>query len=82
MYSLTFAITQGVVATRLWLRQRVGSERGASAVEYGLLVGLIAIVIAGAVLALGNNLFGLFHNTSNCIGGAAAGNTANCPQNG
>lgn len=35
-------------------------ERGASAVEYGLLVALIAAVIITAVTLLGSNLSGLF----------------------
>lgn len=35
-------------------------DRGATAVEYGLLVGLIAVVIIGAVWALGDTLTGLF----------------------
>ncbi len=38
------------------------NERGATAVEYGLLVGLIAIVIIVGVTLLGNNLLGLFNN--------------------
>ncbi|GAB4007768.1 Flp family type IVb pilin [Nocardioides ultimimeridianus] len=36
-------------------------ERGASAVEYGLLVALIAAVIITAVTLLGTNLSGLFN---------------------
>jgi pilus assembly protein Flp/PilA len=40
------------------------TERGASAVEYGLLVALIAIVIIFAVTALGNKLSGVFSKTS------------------
>jgi pilus assembly protein Flp/PilA len=35
-------------------------ERGATAVEYGLLVGLIAVVIIVAVTALGGQLNALF----------------------
>ena len=35
-------------------------ERGATAVEYGLMVALIAIVIIGAVTLLGGNLKALF----------------------
>jgi pilus assembly protein Flp/PilA len=35
-------------------------EKGATAVEYGLLVGLIAVVIIGAVLTLGGKLNDLF----------------------
>jgi pilus assembly protein Flp/PilA len=35
-------------------------ERGASAVEYALLITFIAVVIAGAVAALGVDLAGIF----------------------
>ena len=35
-------------------------EKGATAVEYGLMVGLIAVVIIGAVVFLGKELDGLF----------------------
>jgi len=37
-------------------------DSGATAVEYGLLVGLIAVVIIVAVAALGTKLTGLFNN--------------------
>lgn len=37
-------------------------DRGATAVEYGLLVGLIAIAIIVAVTAFGTSLAGLFTN--------------------
>jgi pilus assembly protein Flp/PilA len=36
-------------------------ERGATAVEYGLMVGLIAVVIIVAVTLLGNNLKDTFN---------------------
>lgn len=36
------------------------TEDGATAVEYGLMVALIAIVIMGAVAAVGTSLSGLF----------------------
>lgn len=35
-------------------------DRGATAVEYGLMVGLIAVVIIAAVLLLGDNLNAMF----------------------
>ncbi len=35
-------------------------ERGATAVEYGLMVALIAVAIIGTVTALGTGLNGLF----------------------
>ena len=44
------------------------SDRGASAVEYGLLVALIAIVIIVAVTLLGNNLSSIFNDTASSIG--------------
>ena len=43
------------------------SEKGATAVEYGLMVALIAVVIIVAVLALGNKLSSLFSNTASQI---------------
>ncbi len=47
------------------------NEEGASAVEYGLLVALIAAVIVTAVLTLGTTLTGIFTNTDNCVDGDA-----------
>jgi pilus assembly protein Flp/PilA len=42
-------------------KERLGrEEKGATAVEYGLMVGLIAVVIIGAVTLLGGKLNGLF----------------------
>ena len=41
-------------------RLRADGERGATAVEYGLLVGLIAVVVIGAVTTLGGNLDDIF----------------------
>jgi pilus assembly protein Flp/PilA len=46
-------------------------ERGATAVEYGLLVALIAIIIIGAVTFLGGNLSDLF----NKVGSSDKGST-------
>ena len=42
-------------------RLESSKDRGATAVEYGLLVGLIAVVIIVAVTALGNDLLALFN---------------------
>lgn len=44
-----------------------GDERGATAVEYGLMVALIAIVIIVAVTLLGNNLQGLFNTVATSV---------------
>ncbi len=45
-------------------------EKGATAVEYGLLVGLIAVVIIAAVTLLGGNLRTLFEGIAGRLGGA------------
>jgi pilus assembly protein Flp/PilA len=43
------------------------NERGATAVEYGLMVALIAIVIIVAVALLGGNLSGLFNQVAGSV---------------
>jgi len=42
-------------------------DRGASAVEYGLLVGLIGAVIVGAVTLLGGNLKATFEYIASIV---------------
>ena len=42
-------------------------DRGATAVEYGLLVGLIAVVIIVGVTLLGTELLALFNGIANSI---------------
>jgi pilus assembly protein Flp/PilA len=49
------------------IRKLFKDESGASAVEYGLLVALIAVVIIGAVSLLGNNLSTTFNNVAGQI---------------
>ena len=46
-------------------------EKGATAVEYGLMVGLIAVVIIAAVMALGQELNGLFQAIVTALPGGA-----------
>ncbi|GAA2490454.1 Flp family type IVb pilin [Terrabacter carboxydivorans] len=46
------------------IQTRLRSERGATAVEYGLMVALIAVVIIAAVSLLGNNLSTTFNNVA------------------
>src|SRR3954464_8290701 len=45
-------------------------EKGATAVEYGLMVGLIAVVIIAAVTLLGEQLRDLFTSVTDELGGA------------
>lgn len=54
------------------LRTRFGREDGATAVEYGIMVALIAVVIIVAVTALGTNLSTMFQNTADCVDGNAS----------
>jgi pilus assembly protein Flp/PilA len=56
--------------------QRADRDRGATAVEYGLMVALIAAVIVAAVFLLGGNLSTMFNSTATCVGTPTA---ANCP---
>lgn len=48
-------------------------EEGATAVEYGLMVALIAVVIITAVALLGTNLSTKFANVATAVGNAGAG---------
>ncbi|MET8760947.1 Flp family type IVb pilin [Lentzea sp. NPDC004782] len=50
------------VQTFLTRSVKSGDDRGATAVEYGLMVALIAIVIIAGVTLLGQNLLALFNN--------------------
>ena len=55
----------------LSLYARLTSEdRGATAVEYGIMVALIAIVIILAVTALGGNLENIFQDVADTIANA------------
>ena len=49
--------------------ERARTERGATMVEYALLVGLIAVVAVIAVAALGTGIKGLFNSANTCVGG-------------
>lgn len=47
-------------------------ERGATAVEYGLLVALIAAVIIGVIAFLGQDILGAFNGVEDNINGNQA----------
>jgi pilus assembly protein Flp/PilA len=49
------------------IRQFLRDESGATAIEYGLIAALIAVVIIGAVAAVGTNLQGTFNNIANNV---------------
>ena len=52
-------------------KDRLRKEDGATAVEYGLLVGLIAVAIVGTLLLLGEQLRDLFTSITDELGGDA-----------
>jgi pilus assembly protein Flp/PilA len=52
---------------RIRLAAKAKTERGASAVEYGLLVALIAVIIIAAVTTLGSHLSGIFSKTAAAV---------------
>ncbi len=58
---ITLQILRGDFAARL------DNEEGATAVEYGLMVSLIAVVIIGAVTLLGTNLRDIFTQVAGSI---------------
>ena len=57
---------------------RNGRDRGASAVEYGLMVAAIAAVIVGIVFGLGTLISGVFQSTCSTINTSAGGGAATC----
>lgn len=64
---------------RIMLNARIAhmDERGASAVEYGLLITGIAALIVIVVFAFGGVLTNIFHQTCNSVGTSAGAGT--CP---
>jgi pilus assembly protein Flp/PilA len=53
------------VATRF--RVVTTDEKGATAIEYGLLAALIAVIIIGAVRLVGSNLSATFNNVAKAL---------------
>lgn len=45
----------------------IADECGATAIEYGLIAALIAVVIITAVSLIGTNLRGTFNNVANAV---------------
>jgi pilus assembly protein Flp/PilA len=64
------------MSSRITRQRRLQIERGASAVEYGLLVAAIAAVIVAVVFGLGGIAAATFQGTEDCI--IAVENGPNC----
>lgn len=56
--------------TRAYIRSRIADERGANAIEYGLVAALVALVIVIGASALGVSLGDLFTNSSTALDNA------------
>jgi len=50
------------MASNKMINRFLADESGASAVEYGLLVGLIAVAIMGGLVAVATSINSTFHN--------------------
>lgn len=53
------------------IKSLIHDESGATAIEYGLIAGLISVAIIVALTALGGSLDTLFTNISDTVGTAA-----------
>lgn len=52
---------------KAFIKKIIQEEKGASAVEYGLLVALIAVVIVGAISALGTGISSTFQSAADSL---------------
>jgi pilus assembly protein Flp/PilA len=50
-----------------FVTQFLREESGATAIEYGLIAALIAVVVITAVTTVGTNLRGTFNNVANSV---------------
>ncbi|WP_170294709.1 Flp family type IVb pilin [Roseospira navarrensis] len=58
---------------KMYLTALRRDEKGATAIEYGLIAALIAVVIIGAVTIVGTSLTGTFGTISGSLGGGTGG---------
>lgn len=66
-----------ITLLRELVRRRIScdlTDEGATAVEYALLVGLIAVIIISSVTLLGGNIDAMFNDIATQLGGGAPGN--------
>jgi pilus assembly protein Flp/PilA len=59
----------------LYVFNSLNSEEGQDLAEYGLLLGLIAVIVMVAVAALGNSLLGLFDRLAAAVSAWSGGGT-------
>jgi len=49
------------------------NRKGQGMVEYGLIIGLVALIVIGALIALGGGLESIFNNITESIDGVVGG---------
>jgi pilus assembly protein Flp/PilA len=54
------------------IRNFLNDESGATAIEYGLIAGLVAVAIIAALTALGSSLNNLFSDISDTVNASAS----------
>ncbi|MEX0427430.1 Flp family type IVb pilin [Nocardioides sp. DS6] len=70
-----------IASLRNIFTMRRNEERGASAVEYGLLVAGIALVVIAGVFFFGGKITNMFHNSADTVCSTTQGDvtsTVNC----
>lgn len=60
-------IASGETQVKNFVKTFIADESGATAIEYGLLAALIAVVIIGGASVLGSNLDTLFRKVAACL---------------
>lgn len=60
-------MTRRLIALQFRARQAMDRDHGATAVEYGLLVALIAAIIVGVVTTLGTQIQAAFQTVSDAL---------------
>ena len=58
---------QMITFLKAWMDARSSDERGATMVEYGLMVALIAVVVAVAAAVLGTGIAALFTDVNDSL---------------
>jgi pilus assembly protein Flp/PilA len=53
-----------------YIKTLANDQNGATAIEYGLIAGLIAVVIIAALTTLGNDVSGVFNTIATSVQGA------------
>ena len=64
---------QGRFLMKTFINKFAKDESGATAIEYGLIAALIAVVIIGALQLLGGNMSTAFTSVATAVGGGGGG---------